>query len=538
MSARLPDSGVAGQAEEAVALPRPTPPGGVGDDAELPQHDRRGPRAVGMGVCALVCLGALLRGLNFWTPDLWIDEYATRWVVANVSWGDAARRAIHSHGQSPFYYMIVKLSCALLGVSPFSLRLPSVLFGIGILALVYPLAIRIFRQRGAALCAVAIFAVNGTLIWYSQEARPYALALFGVMLSFLAYVALLERGTPAWRVAYVGSTAGVFYAHYVFSFIVVVQILHLCIARGASWLRSRAWPLTFLSLLVVCVPGVPQLLSLFGRRATLNWLPPADWLAPWRLVSGLVDLPSLVLVGLAVALAGFSGRQFRSLLDRPRASLLLGWLVVPIVVLGVVPPLFGVSVFFVRYLVFALPAALLLTAWLMALAKPDTWRRWIPVVTFLLMSVIWYLIPSLAAMGTFVPHGGDGWARAVRALERAARSEDVILYSSGFVEADQLRLPDPDPLMVSFIQSPVTANLPPGRTLAMIGLPFRISGQTRPYVSSVLARAADAKRVWVIGIGAPVVWAVAILVREASFRIVSQQVYGSVGLVLLEPQHQ
>jgi uncharacterized membrane protein len=490
-----------------------------------------------VATCVLVCVGALLRVYDFWTPELWIDEYATRWVVADVTWGEAARRAIHSHGQSPFYYVIVKLSCAFLGVSPFSLRLPSVLFGIGVLALAYPLAIRIFRQRGAALCAVAIFAMNGTMIWYSQEARPYALALFGVMLSFLSYVALLEREAPTWRLAYVVSTAGVFYAHYVFSFIVLVQILHLCVARGASWLRSKEWPLTFLSLLALCAPGLPQLVSLFERRGTLNWLPPAGWLAPWLALARFLDIPTVVLVTLAVLLAGFSAQQFRSLLDRSRASLLLAWFVVPIVALRVIPPLFGVSIFFWRYLVFALPAALLLTAWLMALARPESRRRWIPLATFLLMSLFWYLIPSLMNAGTFVPREGNGWSRAVLALERAAETKDVILYSSGFVEADQLRLPDPDPLMVSFIECPVTANLSPGRKLNMIGLPFRINAQTRPYVSSVLARAAGARRVWVIGVGKPLVWAALVLVREASFRVVSDHLYGSVGLLLLEPQH-
>jgi hypothetical protein len=538
MATRAPGSEVDREAEPADMADRSANLDGRVDDAEVPRTGGLGARAAGLGAIAFICLGALLRVYNFWTPELWMDEYATRWVVADVTWGEAARRAIHSHGQSPFYYLIVKLSCELLGVSAFSLRLPSVLFGIGTVALAYPLGIRIFRQRAAALCAMAIFAVNMLLIWYSQEARPYALALLGAMLSFLSYAALLERGTPAWRVAYVFSTAGVFYAHYVFSFIVIVQILHLFVVRGVSWLRSRSWLLTFLALLALCAPGVPQLFSLFERRATLNWLPPTHWLAPWRLLSAFFDLPTVVLVTLSVLLAGFSGHQFRSLLDRSRASLLLGWLMVPIIAFRVVPPLFGASVFFARYLVFTLPAALLLTAWLMALAKRDTWRRWIPLATFLLMSVIWHLIPSLVNGGAFVFRTGEGWSKAVPALERAVDSEDVILYSSGFVEADQLRFPNPDPLMVSFIQCPLTANLSPGRKLAMIGLPFRVNVQTRPYVLSVLARAAGAKRVWIIGLGEPMVWAAVVLVREASFRVVSEELYGSVGLVLLEAQRR
>jgi hypothetical protein len=377
--------------------------------------------------------------------------------------------------------------------------------------------------------------MDSTLIWYSQEARPYALALLGVLLSFLSYLTILERSTLAGRAAYVMSTAGVFYAHYVFGFIAVVQLLHLSVVRGTSWLRSKEWPLTFLALGALSAPGAPQLLSLFLRRSTLNWVPPTDWLAPWRAIWAFLDIPTVALVALSVLLAGFSAPQARSLLDRSRASLLLAWFVVPIVAFRAIPPLFGASLFFARYLLFTLPAALLLTAWLMALARPHARRRWIPLATFLLMTVLWYLIPSLVNAGAFVRHTREGWSRAVPDLARAVESDDVILYSSGFVEADQVRRDDADPLMVSFIRSPVTANLPAGRTLDMIDLPFRVDDQTRSYVVSVLGKAAGARRVWIIGMGQPLQWAALVLVREASFRVVSHQSYGFVQLVLLEP---
>jgi len=528
MRARPPDSGVAEHVPGGAARS-----GGVVGDTGSPQTDGLGPPVAGLGAIALVCLGTLLRVYNFWAPELWIDEYATRWVVADVTWSEAARRAIHAHGQSPFYYVIVKGSCALLGVNAFSLRLPSVLFGIGVVALAYPLGIKLFRHREVALFAVGVFAVNEQLIWYAQQARPYSLALFCTLLSFLAYAALRERDRPRWRVAYVLSTAGVFYAQFLFGFVVIVHVLHLFLIRGGSWLRSRAWPLTFLGVLLLCVPGIPQLASLFARRATLNWLPPAHWLAPLELASGFLDAPGLGLVALAVLLAGFSVQQFRAL--RGGASLLLVWFVLPICVFRVVPPLFGVSMFLERYLAFALPAALLLTAGVMGLASRQTWRRWVPLAVYVLVSFAWYLIPAFAGEGTFVPHSDQGWSRAVPALERAARSGDVVLYSTGFVEADQLSLPDPDPLVVSFIQSPLTANLSPGRTLSMIGLPFRFSARTLPYVSSVMERAGRATRVWVIGIGEPSGSVAAMLVRDASLRVASEESYGSVMLVLLEP---
>jgi len=70
-----------------------------------------------------------------------------------------------------------------------------------------------------------------------------------------------------------GGDRRVFYAHYVFAFVVVVQVAHLLVVRGRSWLSSRAWPLTLLALGLVCLPAAPQLVHLFERRGVLDWVP-------------------------------------------------------------------------------------------------------------------------------------------------------------------------------------------------------------------------------------------------------------------------
>src|SRR5687767_8826017 len=108
-------------------------------------------RATASAVALFLSVGAFLRIYRFWGPGLWTDEYGTWWAVAQPGWSDVVHRVSHIHGQSPFYYLIVKLSTELLGASPFSLRLPSVVFGIATLALAYPLGIALFRQPYAGL---------------------------------------------------------------------------------------------------------------------------------------------------------------------------------------------------------------------------------------------------------------------------------------------------------------------------------------------------------------------------------------------------
>ena len=476
---------------------------------------------------------------NFWTPELWRDEYGTWWVVANGGWREVAQRAVQFHGQSPFYYFIVKLSSELLGIGPLSLRLPSILFGIGVVALAYPLAIEIFHQRHAALLTVAAFAVNERLIWYSQDARPYSLALFCTMLSFLFYLSLLKREKVAWRVGYILSTTGAYYAHYLFSFIVVIQIVHLFFIQGRSWLQSKAWPLTFLGLVLLCLPGVPQLLSLFERRETINWVTPSDWRVPIKLVAQLLDVRVLSVIAVVTLALRFCAKKQGGLFDRVRLNLVLLWFVLPIAFFGVIAPLLGVTLLHERYVLFVVPAALVLTAWLMALGTRNSWRQWIPLIVFLTISFAWNLIPPLHQSGTFSARYNEGWTRAVAFLESHVLEDDVILYRTGFVEADQLRLPSPEPRMVSTIQMPVTANLSSGHNYSLFGLPYRINEQTAPYLASVTRQAAKSRRVWIIGVvdsseDSSLQKVAAALGRQAPFHLVTKASYGSVRVILAE----
>lgn len=281
-------------------------------------------------VAGFLCLGAFLRIYNFWTPDLWIDEYVTWWGVAPGDWADVGRRVTSYFGTPPLYYFIVKLSTDLLGVGALSLRLPSILFGIGVLGLLYPLGMRIFHDRHAALLALAIFAVNEQLIWYSQKARAYALILFCTMLSFLFYVSLLQAEKLSYRIGYVLATVVVCYTHYLFGFVVVIQLLHLFWARGYSWLTSRRWQLTFLLLALLCLPGGIQFLSLLGKRELADWLPPRGMGYAVKLAIRFLQpriFPVAALVLLAIGFRDIGKDQAQG---QPHVGLLLVWYLAPI----------------------------------------------------------------------------------------------------------------------------------------------------------------------------------------------------------------
>jgi len=492
-------------------------------------------RGTAWAVAALVAVGAVLRAYRFWSPGLWTDEYGTWWVVAEGGWRDLVDRAVLIQGQSPFYYLIVKLSTALFGTGPFGLRLPSVVLGIATVALAYPLGLAVWRQRHAALFTVAAAAVSAPLLWYSQEARPYSLAVFCAMLSFLGYLRTLAGGGLAWRAVYVLATAGVFYAHFLFAFIVAVQVAHLALARGLGWLRSREWPLTFAALALVCLPALPQLLRLVERRAVLDWVPPVSWFAVFHLFVAYLDAPLLVVLALVTFLLGVRGVEARPLLDRASVSLVALWFVLPIAVFGAASRISSVTLLFDRYVLFILPAGLLVAAGLVGLGRHDGWRRVVPFAALLIFSLAWNLVPSLERTGGFGDRYVEDWPGAVAELETVARPEDMILYGTAFAEADQLRLAAPDPLIVSFIRAPLAANLRRReQDYTLRGLPFRINDDTMPYIRSLVSQAAGRRRVLMVGLGQSFPEIAKMLIKDGAFAPTLAKPYGLVALIVLE----
>ena len=485
-----------------------------------------------MQVAGFIGLGIFLRIYHFSELDLTNDEYGTWWVIAGGGWGEVARRAVRIQGQSPFFYFLVKLSSDLLGAGTVSFRLPSILFGIGTLGLVYPLAIRIFADRHVALLAVAAFAVNEKLIFFSQDARPYSLALLCAMVSFLCYLSLLTTEKPSSRVGYLLATGGAYYAHYLFGFVAVIQILHLFLIRRWSWMRPKPWGITYLALAVLCLPGGAQVVSLFGRRNALDYVDRPEILAPAKLALEVLNPWVSFPVAAAVLAFVIFGREEA----KPRyrgMELLVVWFLSPILFFATVPPLFGISLLNDRYFLVVVLAALLFQAWLMGVVRQSVWSRWVPLVVLFTVTFAWTLIPALRATGTFCQRPNQGWKRAANFLEKHSQAGDLVVYRAGLVEADEFASLNPNPLILSFASWPLTANLSSVRTYEIIGLPHREIPQNAAYLSSVLKKAAESPRVWLIGKG--LMDRVAEVFRGyRDFRVRERISYGSVQVILLE----
>lgn len=144
----------------------------------------------------LVALGAALRFATLGVQSYHHDEIVTASRVLRVGFGHAMDAVGFSESAPPLYYALAWIWTQITGTGPWGLRSLSALAGVATIPVAY-LVGRDLRGRRAGLLAAALVAVNPMLIWYSQEARAYALLVFFCALSLLYCVRALRVGEGA-----------------------------------------------------------------------------------------------------------------------------------------------------------------------------------------------------------------------------------------------------------------------------------------------------------------------------------------------------
>jgi 4-amino-4-deoxy-L-arabinose transferase-like glycosyltransferase len=462
--------------------------------------DGPGDTKISWAVLACLCFGTILRIHNFWLPHLGFDEYGTWWVVAGSTWTEVTERATRIQGQSPLYYLVVKLFTTTFGEGSFQLRLPSVIFGILTLVVAYRLAMQIFHDQNVALISIAVFSVTEQLIWYSQIARPYALALLLTLLSFLFFLQFLQSEEKRTGTIYAVTTALLIYSHYLFAFVLVTQIFVVMLRFGWREVFSKHWLLAFLLITVFCLPSIPQIVSLYGRRQTLDWIPHVpQTFQTTVLARGFADPWALLLAILTLLAVGIKPIDLRDPSTREVLLFLLAWLIIPLAGIWTVARMIGVSLFEARYILFVYPAAYYLLAWLMLHLKPANWLRWLPAGVFLMATLSISLIPELLRTGFFSRSSKLGWDQAARTLVAAGQPGDLVVFHSNFIEANLFAESPKDADLLSYIGWPLIVHLPKNHRFTLASLPFLRNQRTAGYIKSLEIKAAKSERLWVIG---------------------------------------
>ncbi|MCF7831359.1 MAG: glycosyltransferase family 39 protein [Candidatus Pacebacteria bacterium] len=132
--------------------------------------------------------GAFLRFYKLGHQSLWIDEgYSINASQAVLDHGYPTLDSGENYTGHIFSTYIIAGSMQLFGFepySPWSARLPSVLFGIGVIFMTYMFAYRLTENRWVALGAMLFVAFLPWEIAWSRQARGYVMLQFFLLLTF------------------------------------------------------------------------------------------------------------------------------------------------------------------------------------------------------------------------------------------------------------------------------------------------------------------------------------------------------------------
>jgi len=197
--------------------------------------------AVG-AVIALTVVAALVRFASLGVQSYWGDEALTVGEIRR-SFDGMLGTVLGQETTPPLYFMLAWGWAKVFGFGEEGLRSLSALAGTAMVPLAYMAAARLFPAR-VAVTTAALTAVNPFLIWYSQEARAYAVYMTLAALSFLCFIAALQSHRARWVAAWGVSSGLVLTSHFFAVFLVGPEALWLLLAmrrhRAALAVRVAA----------------------------------------------------------------------------------------------------------------------------------------------------------------------------------------------------------------------------------------------------------------------------------------------------------
>ena len=221
-------------------------------------------------VCLLgiLALGAGLRLFRLSHQSLWLDE-AFSAILAGRSWGrivaDTARDTM-----PPLYYFFLNLSLRL-GKTEFMVRLPSALFAVSTLPLLYALGKRLYGAK-VGLVGALMLAVNPFHVFYAQEARMYTQLGFFTLLSAWCFWEGWQSGRWGAWLGFVGSSVAALYTHNM----AVLLFPALGLFALFHWRKAlkewRVWLIAGVGILLLVLPWLLVLPDQVGRVGTKFWL--------------------------------------------------------------------------------------------------------------------------------------------------------------------------------------------------------------------------------------------------------------------------
>ncbi|MGZ4235806.1 MAG: glycosyltransferase family 39 protein [Solirubrobacteraceae bacterium] len=213
-------------------------------------------------VAALTAAGIALRLLI--VRGIWVDE-AISIHQAHMSLSGMLANLRTTDNHPPLYFLLLWVNVRVLGYNELAVHVPTIIAGTLLIPALFITGRELFDRR-TGLFAAALASVAPLLIWYSQEARPYAFFMLFATLAVWAQARVLSDGAIRYWIAYGGLTIALLYTHYFSVLPIAIQQLAFIVA---VWNRTRrnepvkqfltAYWITWIAIAVALAPLVPYI---------------------------------------------------------------------------------------------------------------------------------------------------------------------------------------------------------------------------------------------------------------------------------------
>lgn len=316
----------------------------------------------------VLLLGLILRSVAL-DQSLWLDEAINVLALKSNNLFSLLTQYPRFDFHPPGYFLFLWLWTKLVGFSEISVRTPSTFFGLLTIWVTYLIGKKLVSKRFGLLASL-LLAINPLHIYYSQEARPYALAAFSVCLSFYFFLRFMLDEKKA-LLGLALSSLLVLISDYLAFFVIPTQILFCSFTQPKKKIGQLL--ISLLPTLIVGLIWLPFFIPQLN-----NGLNTAKDLPGWKAVVGGAGLKpvGLTFVKFIIGRIGLANKQLYAMLFIPiglvftwilfqgikkttsKGKILVWWLLTPLVLISVVS--FFIPVFDYFRVLFLLPAFTLL----------------------------------------------------------------------------------------------------------------------------------------------------------------------------------
>ncbi len=358
----------------------------------------------------LVVLAAALRFPALGVQSYWFDETVTANLL-DKSLGDMLRAIPDSESTPPLYYVLTWFWAKVFGTSEAAVRSFSALAGTLTVPVAFAAGRRLIHER-AGLAAAALAAVSPFLVWYSQEARAYALLTLLTAAALLFFLRAREEPNAKHLAVWALLSALALATHYFALFLVIPMAALLPLS--AEYRRRTATAIGAVGLAGLAL--LPLALDQASNEG-------ADFVGSSSLASRAVQVPKQFLLGYdapaetlltilagAVALAAIALVLTRANDHERRGARLAAGIAAAALAIPFVLAIGNVDYFLARNLIVVwLPAALVASAGFAASGAKRTGAGLLAVYAAL-------CITQVIAVAADERYQRDDWRDAVEAL--------------------------------------------------------------------------------------------------------------------------